>query len=75
MPSVLEDHGPESLNLTQSLTDPRDLKAAIAVAAGMSSGSLEGPVQNGSEALFLHGWRHNLGSLGYEGPDRSRGVE
>ena len=53
MPSVLEDHGPGSLNLTQSLTDRRDLKAAIAVAAGMSSGSLEGPVQNGSEALFL----------------------
>ena len=52
MHGFLEDHGPESLNFTQSLSDPRDLKAAVAVTAGLSSVSLEGPVQNGSEALF-----------------------
>ena len=42
---------PKDFNLIQSLTDPMALKSAVAAAAGLSSVTLAGPVQEGSEVL------------------------
>ena len=52
MHGVLEDNAPENTSLIQSLTDPTALLSAVAAATGLSSVSLAGSVQDGSQALY-----------------------
>ena len=52
MCGVFEDIAPENINLIQSVSDPTALKSKVAAVAGLSSVSLAGPVQDGSEVLY-----------------------
>ena len=61
----------------QSLTDPTEVRAAVAAAADRPSVSLAGPGQDGSALSSPDSFesRYKLGGRDYEGPDRSRSKE